>query len=145
MKKDVLKKFTKSTRNHLCQSLFFNKAQGPRPATLLKKRLRHRCLPVNFVKFSKAPFLQNTSGWLLLVIWKKKSVVQIMKISLRRINPVNLIGMDSYTTVLHNVLKLFRKTFLQNTCGLMVLENRNWSLIVEKFKNVTISPFHCIK
>ena len=28
---------------------------GPRPATLLKKRLRHRCFPVNFVKFLRTP------------------------------------------------------------------------------------------
>ena len=37
-----------------------------RPATLLKKRLWHRCFPVNFAKFSRTPFLQNTSGRLLL-------------------------------------------------------------------------------
>ena len=37
-----------------------------RPATLLKKRLWHRCFPVNFVKFLRTPFLQNTSGRLLL-------------------------------------------------------------------------------
>ena len=36
------------------------------PATLLKKRLWHRCAPVNFAKFLRTPFLQNTSGWLLL-------------------------------------------------------------------------------
>ena len=28
---------------------FFNKAAGPRPSTLLKKRLWHRCFPVNVV------------------------------------------------------------------------------------------------
>ena len=33
-----------------------------RPATLLKKRLWHRCFPVNFAKFLRTPFLQNTSG-----------------------------------------------------------------------------------
>ena len=38
----------------------------PRPATLLKKRLWRRCFPVNFVKFLRTPFLQNTSGRLLL-------------------------------------------------------------------------------
>ena len=32
------------------------------PATLLKKRIWHRCFPVNFVKFLRTPFLQNTSG-----------------------------------------------------------------------------------
>ena len=30
--------------------------------TLLKKRLWHRCFPVNFAKFLRTPFLQNTSG-----------------------------------------------------------------------------------
>ena len=28
-----------------------------RPATLLKKRLWHRCFPVNFVKFLRTPLL----------------------------------------------------------------------------------------
>ena len=66
MKKGVLRNFTKFTGKHLCQSLFFNKVAGLRPATLLKKRLWHRCFPVNFVKFLRTPFLQNTSGRLLL-------------------------------------------------------------------------------
>ena len=39
---------------------------GLRPVTLLKRRLWHRCFPVNFAKFSRTPFLQNTSGQLLL-------------------------------------------------------------------------------
>ena len=30
-----------------------------RPVTLLKTRLRHSCSPVNFLKFLRAPFLQN--------------------------------------------------------------------------------------
>ena len=65
-KKSVLRNFTKFTGKHLCQSFFFNKVAGLRPATLLKKRLWHRCFPVNFVKFLRTPFLQNTSGRLLL-------------------------------------------------------------------------------
>ena len=42
--------------------------------TLLKKRLRHRCFPLNFVKFSRTPFFQNTIGRLLLtwLIFKKE-------------------------------------------------------------------------
>ena len=42
---------------------------GLRPATLLKKRLWQRCFPVNFAKFLRKRFLQNTSGWLLLIHW----------------------------------------------------------------------------
>ena len=37
-----------------------------RLATFLEKRLWHRCFPVNFAKFLRTPFLQNTSGRLLL-------------------------------------------------------------------------------
>ena len=44
----------------------FNKVAGLRPATLLKKKLWHRRFPVNFVKFLRTPFLQNTSGRMLL-------------------------------------------------------------------------------
>ena len=56
---------TKFIGKHLCQSLFFNKVAGLRPATLLKERLWHRCFPVNFAKFLIKLFLQNTSGRLL--------------------------------------------------------------------------------
>ena len=36
-KKGVPRKFAKFTGKHLCQSLFFNKVAGIRPATLLKR------------------------------------------------------------------------------------------------------------
>ena len=39
-----------------------------RSATLLKKILWHRCFPVNFAKFPRTPFLQNTSLRLLLAV-----------------------------------------------------------------------------
>ena len=61
MKKGVLRNFGKFKGKHLYQSLFFNKVAG-RPASLLKKGLWHMCFPVNFPKFLKTPFLQNTSG-----------------------------------------------------------------------------------
>ena len=47
---------------HLCQSPFFDKAAGFRSANLLKKGPWHTCFPVNFVKFLRTPFSQNTSG-----------------------------------------------------------------------------------
>ena len=57
--KGVLKNFAKFTGKHLCQSLFFNKNAGLRPAALLKKRLLHRCVPVNFAKFLRIPFYRT--------------------------------------------------------------------------------------
>ena len=66
-KKGVLRNFEKLTRKHLCGSLFFDKVAGLRPATLLKKRLWHRCFPVNFVRFLRTPFLTEDLRWLLLI------------------------------------------------------------------------------
>ena len=53
-----------------------NKIAGLRPAALLKKRLWHRCFPVNFVKCLRTSYLQNTSGRLLLPI----RLVKIIKL-----------------------------------------------------------------
>ena len=39
----------------------FNKVAGLWPTTLLKKRLWHRCFPVNFAQFLRTPFLRNTA------------------------------------------------------------------------------------
>ena len=58
---------------------FLNKVTGPLLATLLKRRLRHRCCPDNFAKFSRIPVLWNTCKQLLFYIarlvstWKKVS------------------------------------------------------------------------
>ena len=66
MKNVVLRNFTKFTKQYLRQSLFFNKVADLGSVTLLKKKLWHRCFPVNFAKFLRKPFLQNTSGRLCL-------------------------------------------------------------------------------
>ena len=71
--KGVLRNFAKFTGKHLCQSLFFNKVAGLKAMaqtlretgtgeTLAQvtKRL-WQGFPVNFVKFLRAPFLQNYS------------------------------------------------------------------------------------
>ena len=62
VRKDALRNFAIFTGKYLYQSPFFNKVAGLRPATLLKKRLRHRCFPVNFANFLRTLFLKNTSG-----------------------------------------------------------------------------------
>ena len=54
-----------------------NTCASARPETLLKKRLSHRCFHVNFVKFLRTLFLQNTSGgcfWRKTVAKKKPFV-----------------------------------------------------------------------
>ena len=66
-KNGILRNFAKWTGKRLCQRLFFNKIAGARSATLLKKSLWQRCCPVNFAKFLRTPFLQNTSGRVFLI------------------------------------------------------------------------------
>ena len=97
--KVVLRNFAKFTGKHLYQGLFFDKVAGLRPTTLSKKKLWHRCFPVNFAKFLIAPFLQNTSGRLLLVfaqnrssglyffvLWFVHSLIMILLCSVRACN-----------------------------------------------------------
>ena len=71
-KKGVLRNFAKFTEKHLCQSLFFNKVADLRSAALLKKRLWHRCFPVNFEKFLRTPFIIEHLRWLLLSLVDSK-------------------------------------------------------------------------
>ena len=71
-KKGALKNFAKFIGKHLYQGLFFNKVAGLRPATLLKKRLWHRCFPVNSVKFLRTPFSTEHLRWLPLYLSNNK-------------------------------------------------------------------------
>ena len=64
VRKNVLRNFAKNT----CARVSFLIKLQAKPATLLKKRLWHRCFSANYAKFLKTPFLQNTSGRLLLKI-----------------------------------------------------------------------------
>ena len=66
VRKGILRNFGKFTGKHLCQGLIFNNVVDLRPATFIKMRPWRRCFPVNFAKFLRTPFLQKTSGRLLL-------------------------------------------------------------------------------
>ena len=59
IKKVVLKKFAIFTGKYLCRSIFFNKVAGLWACNFIKKRLQHRCFPVNIVKFLRAPILRT--------------------------------------------------------------------------------------
>ena len=78
-KKRVLRNLAKLTGKHLCQSIFFNKVAG----------LRHRCFPVNFVKFLRTPFLTEHLRWLLLYFTIKfifKADIKILMIYMVKFN-----------------------------------------------------------
>ena len=59
-KTGVLRNFTKFTKKYLCQGRFFNEV------AVIKKRLWHRCFPVNFMRFLTTPFFAEHLRWLFL-------------------------------------------------------------------------------
>ena len=68
-KKGILKKNTKFTGKCLCQSLFFNKFAGLRPAVLVKNRLA-QLFSLWILRNFKNSFLQNILNRLLLSLSK---------------------------------------------------------------------------
>ena len=52
--------FAKFTEKNLFLSLLFNKVADLGPVTLLKMKLRYRCFPVNFAKFSEEHLFYRT-------------------------------------------------------------------------------------
>ena len=74
-KKGVLK-ISQNSQENTCARVSFNKVAGLRSAKLFKKRLWHRCFPVNFAEFFRIPFFAEHLWWLLLGIklrWPKFS------------------------------------------------------------------------
>ena len=62
--KSVLKNFSKFNGKDLRQSLFFNKVAGSACNFINKKRLWHRCFPVNFEKFLRTTLFIKHLQWL---------------------------------------------------------------------------------
>ena len=63
--KKMFLEISQNSQENTCARVSFSiKLQGP--ATLLKKRLWHRCFPVNFAKFLRTLFLTEHLQWLLL-------------------------------------------------------------------------------
>ena len=67
-----------------CQSFFFNKVASPRLATLFKKRIWHRCFPVNFAKFLRTPsFMERLSSgcfWNFYKVRLQKDSARLQKV-----------------------------------------------------------------
>ena len=64
-KTSVIKNVTIFTEKHLCWSLFFNKVAGLKAYNFIKKRLWHRCFPVNMAKLLRTAFFIEHLWWLL--------------------------------------------------------------------------------
>ena len=82
-KNRFLRDFANFTGKHLCQSLFFNKVSDLSPATLLKKRLCHRCFKggSRTAATSKMDrFVITVNGFQPLTIITKRSILDVAAI-----------------------------------------------------------------
>ena len=70
-KKSVLKKFHKIRLKHLCWRLFLTEFQVWGLQLYYKRDSNSQCFQVNFVKFLRTSFLQNTSVIFLTVSFQK--------------------------------------------------------------------------
>ena len=66
--KGVLKICSKFTGEHRCRSAISIKSQS----NFIEIALWHGCSPVNLQNIFRTPFLKNTSGRLLLILFSKK-------------------------------------------------------------------------
>ena len=57
---------SQNSQENTCARVYFLIQLQALACNFIKKRLWHRCLPFNIAKFLRTPFLQNTSGRLLL-------------------------------------------------------------------------------
>ena len=68
-KKKVFLKFRNFHRKTLVLESLFNKAAGLKACNFIKKRLQHRCFPVNIAKFLRTFILKNICERLLLKLY----------------------------------------------------------------------------
>ena len=104
-KKGVLRTFTKFTGTHLCQSTFFNKVAGLRPANLL-------CyFPMNFIKFLRTPFLTEHLWWLFWP-WRKTVDFEVLWVAFSRLSKILVVyfGRVIFTRQEKTKLKLFTRS-----------------------------------
>ena len=122
----------------------FYKNVLPQPATLLKKRLWHRCFPVSFAKFLRTPFLQNTSGRLLLNYATLQCTLDHQPVSLFSTfsqPPVSLY--PTWLTLYPVILTFIMKNWINMGTGDIILESFSFymmeTLVVKMVKNNTSS------
>ena len=92
-----------------------------RPATWLKKRLWHRCFPVNFAKFLRTPFLIEHLRWLLL--YSQKMFCE------------SLLQRDFPLKSHHEMfLKFFWTVTFKNSSKWRLLDKVFWNLLIKLLK-----------
>ena len=118
--KRILKICSKFTGEHPCRSVISIKLQS----NFIEIALRHGCFPVNLLHIFRAPFLQNTSGWLVLYNDNVHLLHCCRKMTLN----------FYHTSTVTDILPSFCKTLEINTAFPIILESNTFqNIIVYKF------------
>ena len=106
----VLTDFTIFTRHHLCWSFLFKKVAALHPRNLIKKRLQHRCFPVDIAKFLRTPILKNICKRLLLILKCFKIILKhFKKLFSQTATKPSLLIAKTKPTLISYLLNEFRK------------------------------------
>ena len=106
-KKDVLRNFAKFTCTRVS---FLMKLQAWALKTLLKKRLWHRCFPVNFAKFLRTRFFTEHLWWLLLCFTQFSTRIRWS----RSLATSNLFLMCNQLSSAHSISRFYTETNISN-------------------------------
>ena len=82
----VLKNFATFTGKHALESLL-NKVASLKPCNFIKKRLQHRCFPVNIAKFLRTTFFTEHLRRLLLIVTAILSLYALIINNMRKLEP----------------------------------------------------------
>ena len=118
--KKVFLEISRNSQETTCARISFLIKLQAAPATLLKKRLWHRCFPVNFTKSIRTPFLRNISGSCFLSIPQATPKLSCGEYEYIYLEPKNCFAhencvINSGLSWRKVVLKMSAK-FLKNTC-----------------------------
>ena len=102
---NISTKFRSSRLEVFCKKVFIETPQNSQENTcarvsFLKKRLGHRCFPVNIAKFVRTPFFKEHLWWLLLQIGKIWTVCQILLFRLQRERAISIFFLVKYAKVI---------------------------------------------
>ena len=120
----------------LFKFVLFKRRIGLRPAALLKKRRWRRCFLINFEKFLRTPLLQNTCGWLILLLYFNTENVTALQV-------LSTIEFSSNTLPTFKFWQLFYKSVSQIPLLVFsLLEKQKWGtriLIAPRRTRILIS------
>ena len=125
-----------SQENTCARVSFFSKVTGWGLQFCWKKRLWHRCFAVNFAKFLRTSFLQNTFGLLLLI--RNRRLLNI-SLSLVNTNYFPVIWM------LHGRSSYYKLNKLRQRCLHDVHNDRksSFSELLENDRYISIHKYAC--